>query len=396
MKLNSLYADTTVDASHAAQLIKTWFHPDDIIVISGKRVGHRSSEGINVISQCLTAREAVESLSGEDADDVLFTMCTRPYPMDMYINVGTPREKMSSMAKRVRETDLDRVIGIVGDFDVKDSGFTGTEQILEYLSSLKIQPTMIVLSGSGGVHAWWKFDTSSEVNMSYGKDLALRWWTYLNMVSESNYGAKVDKLTDTARMLRLPGTIHYPRDGLLGNLGAVRLFKSDGPSVSTVQIIETSAEAWRLRQARVTKTRESDKSLNLNMRQYAEMVVGTKWDRLLAMANLEEFFNEIATWDMVLEPSGWTFTRKDANGRDEWARPGREGEKSACVNWEESPDVMSLLSTSHDTGLLDLLDAEIPLTKWRVCLRLNFNDDYQALVNWTIDRMNSASQSVVP
>jgi len=59
------------------------------------------------------------------------------------------------------------------------------------------------------------------------------------------------------------------------------------------------------------------------------------------------------------------------------------------VNWEESPHVMSLLSTSHDTNLLDLLDAEIPLTKWRVSLRLNFKDDYQAMVRWTLELMKS-------
>lgn len=397
MKFGELYSDKTIDASHAVQLIKTWFLPDDIIVLSGKRVD-RSSENINVMSQCLPARDAVIALSAEDGDDFLFNMCTKPYAMDMYINVGTPRQELSSMAKRVREVDLDRVIGIIGDFDVKDSGFTDTQQILTFLEELELAPTMIVLSGSGGVHAWWKFDASpgaSTVSVNYGKELATRWWAHLNLHAQEKFGATVDKLIDTARMLRLPGTIHYSREGLLGDVGSVRLLKSDGPTVTTAQVIETSEAAWRARQAKVTRTRENDRSLQMNMQQYSEMISGSKWDQLYAKANIEDFFNQIATWEMVLSPTGWTFTRKDSVGRDEWARPGREGEKSACVNWDESPDVMSLLSTSHDTGLLDLLDAEIPLTKWRVCLRLNFDDDYQALVNWTIHQMNSSAQSMV-
>ena len=58
------------------------------------------------------------------------------------------------------------------------------------------------------------------------------------------------------------------------------------------------------------------------------------------------------------------------------------------VDWEGSEgNVMSLMSTSRETGLLDLLEAQIPLTKWRVLVRLSFNDDYDAAMKW-VDEQN--------
>lgn len=386
MRLEELAGSLDVHPSQAVSLIQAWFNPDDIIVLSGKRV-IRMVGGNNVISQCMTAVEVVHSLN----KDVLHSLCVDPVPMDLYVNVGSPRDCLATYSKRVTEADLDRVIGVIGDFDVKDGSFGSTQEIFDYLDSLALAPTIVVESGSGGVHAWWKFDTRGigAVTPIFGKDLAARWWSYLHAQALLR-GAQVDKLVDTARMLRLPGTIHWPREGR-GGVAPVRLVKHDGPSHTPVAMLEASADAWAGRMVKVARTRENDKNIRISTEQYTQMAAGGKWSQLMAIAGVEEFFNEKVSWENVLTPAGWTYTRTDGAGRDEWARPGREGEKSACVNWEQSPDVMSLLSTAHDTNLLDLLDAEIPLTKWRVSLRLNFNDDYQAMVRWTLALMSSGS-----
>jgi hypothetical protein len=56
------------------------------------------------------------------------------------------------------------------------------------------------------------------------------------------------------------------------------------------------------------------------------------------------------------------------------------------VDYEDSP-VMSLLSMSEETGLADLKDAGINLTKYRVMLRLQYQDDEKKMVEHLVDRV---------
>ena len=66
-----------------------------------------------------------------------------------------------------------------------------------------------------------------------------------------------------------------------------------------------------------------------------------------------------------------------------WTRPHVEGEglnpRSAIVDWNNSPHVMSLLSEHESTGLRKLADAEIPLTKLRVLAELYYEGSLAAL-----------------
>ncbi|MGN6037293.1 hypothetical protein ACP6NG_18160 [Brevibacterium casei] len=90
---------------------------------------------------------------------------------------------------------------------------------------------------------------------------------------------------------------------------------------------------------------------------------------------------EEVSWEDILTEAGWSYLRTDYDGRDLWVRPG-SSQKSAAVNWPENPDVMSLLSDSPATGLFDLKEAGIPLTKYRVALRLIAGDEPAKLVSW--------------
>ncbi len=93
--------------------------------------------------------------------------------------------------------------------------------------------------------------------------------------------------------------------------------------------------------------------------------------------------DELLRWDDILVPHGWRFINEGTEGRRLWSRPGGDYRKSAVTDWEGSEgNVMSLMSTSRETGLLDLLEAHIPLTKERVLLRLSFNDQYELMTDW--------------
>lgn len=377
-----------VRPTDALTLIKNWFTPDDLVCISAKRV-NRVVNSPNVLSQYLTARELVNSLLDPSGENLLDSLCyIDNEPMDVYINVGAPRAA-KSMEKRVKEEDLDRVIGVVADLDVKDSGFSSTDQIYDFLATLEAQPTLVVASGSGGVHAWWKF-SDAHILPSQGKDIMTHWWTHLNEKAQ-NFNAQVDKLVDTARMFRLPGTLHWPRNGV-GYPTSVSLSSVSGQVVSALRLMEISQAAWGRRVNARASIRKTEREMQLSLEtldNIPQMMDGGRWESLLGFSQIEDWFNEHVGWEQILIPAGWTFTRIDGAERQEWGRPGREGEKSACVAWPESPDVMSLLSTSADTGLLDLLDAEIVLTKWRVALRLLFNDDYDAMVKAVLNSMRS-------
>lgn len=378
MRLKDLAGSLSVDSDQAACFIKAWFDPNDIIVVSSKRMIPVQGES-KVMSQCLTAMDFVTSIN----DEQLESLCTDPVPMDLYVNVGSPRDCVGTYA-RVKEVDLDHIIGVAADLDVKDTGFKSTQEIYDFLKTLGVQPTIVVESGSGGVHAWWKF--SERLRKDAGKDLYARWWTYLNQKAFAYNGAHIDKLVDLARMFRIPGSLHWPRNGQ-GAVGAVRLVSSDGPVADVARMLALSVDSWEARNKAVKETRTRDLQMVASADDYIAKLSKGKWGAMWAAAHVDEWFNEHMPWENILRPAGWTFTRTDSVGRDEWARPGREGEKSAAVNWDESPHVMSLLSTAHETGMLDLLDAGIPLTKWRVSLRLNFEDNYQALVDWTLGCM---------
>lgn len=376
----------STDANMAHALIQRWFDPHDLVVISGKRP--EKIKGLNVISQCESALEMLYDLTPEIMNGL-------SKEMDLYINIGTPKEIPSTPAKRVREIDLSRSIGIVADFDVKPGAFASSSDLDEFINNLPIQPSIIVESGSGGLHAWWKISNLPKNQMSVGlaRDMAEQWWSYLHYTAIDTYGASVDKIYDTARMLRLPGSIHWPRPGKIDAVPTpVILRTASGPDTTYQEILKHSAPTWEKHLNNRKRVQSADRDLYKTTIDYASLVGGGVWADRLIIAGLEEWFCEELTWEDILTPAGWTYVREDGLGRKEWARPGRD-EKSATVDWPESPYVMSLLSTSYETGLLDLLDAGVPLTKFRVSLRLNFGDDYKSMVNWCLARMRGTMKS---
>lgn len=371
-----------VKPQDSAAFIETWFDPEDLVAVYLKRSGEHLSKEQSVYSQFIPSNVLVSEMRSEDASSTLYNICSDP-PSDVYVGVNLSDEV--DPRRRATNKDIKSVLGVAADLDVKEGGFTDTEQILDLLRGLEIIPTCVVESGSGGVHAWWRF--TEPVAPEAGKELMSRWWSHLNLKA-SELGASIDKLTDIARMLRLPGSLRWPRKTDEGMVGAVSLRYAAGPSqgrTEATHFLDVSNDAWKLQLQRRSNVRNTEKIL------FSSSGVGRatgKWADLRRYAGIEDWFNENVSWDFILEHAGWNFIRVDGSGRAEWGRPGRM-EKSAVVDWPESPLVMSLLSTSDRTNLLDLLDAEVVLTKWRVCLRLLFNDDLKKMEEWVMTGMRN-------
>lgn len=288
--------------------------------------------------------------------------------------------------KRGTEDNIDYVTGVWADIDIKPKGFETQEDIIQYLFGLALHPTMVVGSGSGGVHAYWKLSEGERGT----KELVDRWWCYLD---EAAGERKIDKLVDLTRILRMPGSVYFPKADTASKVGKVEILYKIDNTYTIEEIHSISAEAFTVKHDRRKAVITKDANARLEMDGFARNALKERsdnyWRLLRAISELEDYVNKQMSWAEILEPYGWTWQRTLRDGSNEWARPGRN-ERSAVVDYEDSP-VMSLLSMADETGLSDLKDAGIPLTKFRVLRRLRFddNDDPMPMLNWVIQRMEA-------
>lgn len=380
--LAEVFGDRTVIPAHAVDLICGWFEPEDVIVISGKApvLESRATRRPRIQSVRLPAKTFVSEIIKPNVGDQKFIALTDKTDLYFTVSPSIPGAKSS---KRLVESEVESVIGVTCDLDVKPGCFESQDHAMEFLGALEVKPSYVVSTGSGGLHAYWKLD--KRVPVSEGKTLIYNWWAYLQSVAEKNFNSNIDRLIDVTRMLRVPGSLRYPKnDG--GLVTGVRLEVSSKRTITPEEINTISADAVRLRQEKIKETRSRESSV------YSAPVKisgGGVWGSLIVTSEIEEQMTQFS-WREILEPRGWSLLREGSEGRVEWARPG-QSEKSAVTDWEGSPHVMSLLSTSLDTGLADLQEAGVALTKYRVILRLLFNDDVTALQEWAKNNLDKGN-----
>jgi hypothetical protein len=302
---------------------------------------------------------------------------------NLYVGV-CPVQQDLGLFQRGTKDNIAYVPGVWADIDIKDGGFESEEAILRWLMSLPLRPSIICGSGSGGVHAYWRLHWDEQGD----GDLVERWWSYLDEMAGER---TIDKLVDTTRILRLPGSVYFPKPGAESHaLKMVKLIDVPGITYSAQELFDLSAEAFQRRQEKRIKLRATDGNRRIDADRLANSLITSngipgRWTLMRAIARVEEHFNDEASWADILIPHGWTLRKQLRDGSNEWARPG-QSDRSATTDFGDSP-VMSLLSTSEETGLFDLKDAGIPITKYRAALRLNFNDDEQAMVRFVIDHL---------
>lgn len=379
MKLSDYLGEMDVSAADAVTFVQKWFRPDDKICIVGRK--SKKQGKFNTISQSMLAREFVQ-MDDESLKGLIFSDEAN---YNLYFGVGPIKEDVE-LFKRGKEDNISYLPGVWADIDVKEKGFKSQQEILEFLSNIPYIPSIIVSSGSGGVHAYWKLAWGEEGS----KDLAERWWSYLDETAGAE--RSIDKLIDATRILRLPGSVYFPKEGSAGKTGSVKLVYATDTTYTTQQLTEMSQEAYDAKNKKRERVLSDEFNQNLDLDLFAHNLMGgfggNRWKMWRALSELEGYVNEHITWDEILEPHGWTFLRElsDDRGR-EVARPGRN-ERSAVVDYEDSP-VMSLLSMAEETGLADLKDSRVPLTKFRVYLRLHFKDNRPAMAEYLKTRLEA-------
>jgi hypothetical protein len=379
--------DINIDASQAVTFIRSWFNPDDMISLVGRK--SEKSGSLDTLSQFIPAKD-LNSLDNETLRSLVFADGDK---WNLYFGAAPVKEAVT-LFRRGTEDNISRLIGVWADIDVKEGGFSSQDEILSFLDTLALKPTIVVASGSGGIHAYWKLDENSSKTgktREANKELTLRWWAYID--DAAGEARKIDRLYDLTRIFRLPGSAYFAREGTGGKAGSVRLVQTNGYVYSAEQILSVSQEAHLKKEAERKRVATEDRKLREQTIGYAirQVKLGngykfheyTEWSDVLAFSEIEDYVNKSYTWDF-LRDYGWTFMRTLRDGSDEWARPGRK-ERSAVVNYRETDmeppsPVMSLLSMSEETGLLDLFDASVPLTKFRVLLRYKYKDDGLAMV----------------
>lgn len=378
MKLSDLTGEVKISAHHATTFINTWFAPEDKIVIVGRKT--EKTGRFDTLSQSMLASE-FSKVDDEALEGMIFGEDGSKW--NLYFGVCPVLEDVD-YNKRGDESNVSHVTGLWADIDVKERGFASQEEIVHYLFGLDLVPTIVVGSGSGGVHAYWKLVDGEKGD----KELVDRWWSYLD---EAAGERKIDKLIDLTRILRMPGSVYFPKaESKSSKVGAVEILYKTDAKYTIEEIHTTSATAFATKHERRKTLITKDANARLDMAMFAGDLLagvgGNQWRLYRALSEVESYVNDHMSWAEILEPHGWTWQRTLRDGSNEWARPGRD-ERSAVVDYEDSP-VMSLLSSADETGLADLKDAGIPLTKYRVLWRLKFNDqDDDSMLRYLIGRM---------
>lgn len=378
MKLSEYAGEVRISSNDAKQFIQAWFQGSDKICVSGLR--SKRTGGRDAVSQSLSAWEFVHTITDESLESTIFDEDGKTW--NLYVSVCPVKDDVS-LTQRGTKSNVDYVPGVWADLDVKPGGFSSQQEILDWLDTLALEPTIVVSSGSSGVHAYWRLKWTEKGDENLVDD----WWSYLD---ESAGERSIDRLTDITRILRLPGTVRFPKeDEESPKIGAVRLLKVHTDAehrYHAEQFRDISAEATARKAAERKRTIQKIADRRMHMDEVARTLIDdtSKWGFLQALAHVEDFVNEKWDWAEILEPHGWKFRRVLPDGSKEWARPGQR-DRSAVVDFEGSP-VMSLLSMSEATGLADLKYAGVPLTKYTVALRLQFNDDEEKMLHYVIQQ----------
>lgn len=378
MKLSDLTGQVKISARHATTFVSTWFDPEDKIVVVGRR--SEKTGNLDTVSQSMSAKEFC-ALDDDSLENLIFDEDGNKW--NLYLGVCPVKDDVT-LTKRGTESNVSHVTGVWADIDIKEKGFTSQEEIINYLyHEIALRPTIVVGSGSGGIHAYWKLSPGEKAN----KELVERWWSYLDEAAGED--RSIDKLVDLTRILRIPGTVYFPKSDSGSKVGAVEILYKVDDTYTIEQIKSTSEEAYKTKVERRKRLIDKDANRRMDVDSFARDMLagisGNRWKMWRAISELESYVNERISWAEILEPYGWTWQRTLSDGSNEWARPGRN-ERSAVVDFEDSP-VMSLLSSAEETGLADLKDAHIPITKYRAMLRLRFDDNEKDMVVHLIQKL---------
>jgi hypothetical protein len=131
---------------------------------------------------------------------------------DVYVGVGLSGKDYGP-ARRCVSEEVTGIAGFAGDFDLLSEAHKGKplpqtiDQALSILPPI-IQPTIVILTGNG-LQAWWllkePYVFENDEDRRNVMRLFARWHTMLGLRA-ATHGWAYDRLSDLARVLRVPGT----------------------------------------------------------------------------------------------------------------------------------------------------------------------------------------------
>jgi len=180
---------------------------------------------------------------------------------DVYVGVGLSRLDYGP-SRRCASGEIVGISGLWADFDLRSDAHgkkplpTTISDALSVIPA-SMQPTVVIATGNGA-HAWWLF---KEPYIFDGEDdrqaiasLVARWNTLL-CLNASSRGWAYDRLSDLARILRIPGTQNLkdranPKDVVLHSFSDQRYNLSDfaqyldDAAIPDLQAQEKAAKDW--------------------------------------------------------------------------------------------------------------------------------------------------------
>lgn len=225
---------------------------------------------------------------------------------DVWLGVGTRKERLSA-GRRGGDADVDLVPALWADIDVAGPGHQvdglprDDEHAFEVLRSFPLAPTATVHTG-GGLQAWWVL--AEPLMPDEAAPLLARWaatWDELGRRA----GVHVDNTFDLARVLRVPGTwnrkVDTPRPVVVLEAVWTRQFGADDLLAHTIEAPPLPAQPEVRSVPYIGPERPGDA------------------------------FNAVRTGSDLLARAGFTLVRRDRNGDEHWARPGKDIRQGASA-----------------------------------------------------------------
>jgi hypothetical protein len=276
--------------------------------------------------------------------------------VDARWNVYTALSTFGSIPQRGRGTRADvlSVPGVWADVDVKpdiEGYFASEDEALRYVARLP-RPTLEVASGSGGRHLYWL--THERLDAHGGQELLLAWLDFLRAESA---GATVENVHDTTRVLRLAGTVRWPKANDSTPMPHPVELLREGPRYHDGELKMLAGQAHREARAR----REEARTLRTEAEERRRRDITARGLHVESFERVVRTFNDIQDWESLLSAAGWTLhsDQRATSARCRyWTRPGKESSdgKSASTDFTDSTGKTSRLMTVYtkDPALIAL------------------------------------------
>lgn len=255
---------------------------------------------------------------------------------------------------RGTRADVLSVPGVWADIDIKPDveGYCASSGDVATLLSHLPRPSVEVASGSGGRHLYWL--THDRLTADEGRQLLLEWLDFLRAQSD---GRIIENVHDTTRILRVPGTVRWPKiaDQVQPMPRRVEIVR-EGPRYPADELREFAVHAHGVAE-KVRRAARQERARERELQQWNLVKRGLQ---LQTFERVVMAFNAQQDWEPLLTAAGWTLFSDERGGAAScryWTRPG----KSVADGKSASTDFVGDGVASHLMSVYTKDEALLPL-----------------------------------